>query len=126
MFRPGSYDSQPQVQPPPIFHWSPCQVLRLESLPTGLPSTMVFSASNMIWSSGPSENARHACLPVFRSYAVTWHCTPNSPPEMPIRTLSLTTSGAEVPVEPLLGSPFLTLHTTWPVLASSATRVVSA
>ena len=29
---------------------------------------------------------------------------------MPINTLSLITSGAEVPVEPLLGSPFLALE----------------
>ena len=54
------------------------------------------------------------------------HCTPNSPPETPTITLSLITNGADVPVSPFEGSPFLTDHTTCPVLASSATSVVSA
>jgi len=39
--------------------------------------------------------------------------------------LSLTTSGAEVPVAPCRDRPFFTVQTTCPVLASSATRVVS-
>jgi hypothetical protein len=52
--------------------------------------------------------------------------TPNSPPEMPTTTLSLKTMGDDVPVSPFAGSPFFTDHTTLPVLASSATRVVSA
>src|SRR5215475_4976609 len=45
---------------------------------------------------------------------------------MPTTTLSLNTIGDDVPVSPLAGSPFLTLQTTLPVLASSATSVVSA
>src|SRR5215467_8401574 len=122
----GSKEIQPQVQPPPVFHWSPCQVLRLESLPTGLPSAVVFSGSTSRWSSGPCEWARHARRPLFKSYAVTWQSTPNSPPEMPIRTLSLITIGADVPVSPFAGSPFFACQTTFPSLASSATSVVSA
>ena len=55
-----------------------------------------------------------------------WHCTPNSPPEMPTSTLSLITIGADVPVSPFAGSPFFTYQTTLPSLASSATSVVSA
>ena len=45
---------------------------------------------------------------------------------MPMMTLSLTTSGELVPVEPDFGSPLTAFHTTAPVLASSATTVVSA
>src|SRR6267154_1405532 len=45
---------------------------------------------------------------------------------MPVITLSLKTCGALVFVSPFLGSPFLTFHTSLPVLASSATSVVSA
>src|SRR5262249_395265 len=45
---------------------------------------------------------------------------------MPTITLSLITIGALVPVSPFFGSPFLTLHTTLPVFASSATNVLSA
>src|SRR6516162_10780652 len=45
---------------------------------------------------------------------------------MPTRTLSLITIGADVPVCPLPGSPFFTDQITLPVLASSATSVVSA
>ena len=41
--------------PPPIFHCSPFQVLSEESLPTGLPSDIVFSGSNSVSLSGPSE-----------------------------------------------------------------------
>src|SRR5439155_11506248 len=52
--------------------------------------------------------------------------SPNSPPEMPVITLSLKTCGALVLVSPFLGSPFLTFHSSLPVLASSATRLVSA
>ncbi len=40
---------------------------------------------------------------------------------MPTMTLSLTTIGADVIVSPFFGSPFLTLQTSLPVLASSAT-----
>ena len=76
--------------------------------------------------SGPAEFARQAIKPSFMLYAVTWPSTPNSPPELPIRTLSFTTSGAEVPVSPLVGSPSATLQTSLPVLASSATSLVSA
>src|SRR6185437_1513879 len=101
--------------PPPIFHWSPCQVLRLESLPTGLPSTVVFSGSTMISLSGPSEKAFHTCLPLLMSYAVMLHWTPNSPPEVPTSTLSLTTRGADVPVCPLEGSPFFADQSNFPV-----------
>src|SRR5262249_14365212 len=41
-------------------------------------------------------------------------------------TLSWNTIGADVPLSPLPGSPFLTDQTTLPVLASRATSVVSA
>ena len=60
------------------------------------------------------------------SYAITRPRTPNSPPEMPVSTLSLKTCGALVLVSPIFGLPFFTLHTTLPVFASSATSVVSA
>src|ERR1700687_481984 len=52
--------------------------------------------------------------------------TPYSPPEMPTMTLSLKIIGDDVPLSPLLGSPFFTDQTTLPVLASRATSVVSA
>ena len=52
--------------------------------------------------------------------------TPNSPPLMPVNTLSLMTCGALVLVSPFLGFPFLTDQTFLPVLASSATSSVSA
>src|SRR6266478_1841688 len=45
---------------------------------------------------------------------------------MPVITLSLKTCGALVLVPPALGSPFLIFHNSLPVLASSATRLVSA
>src|SRR6266436_7119575 len=45
---------------------------------------------------------------------------------MPTITLSLKIIGDDVPVSPLLGSPFFTDQTTLPVLASRATSVVSA
>ena len=45
---------------------------------------------------------------------------------MPTMTLSFTTIGAVVMVSPFFGSPFLTFQTSLPVLASSATTVVSA
>ena len=54
------------------------------------------------------------------------HCTPNSPPEMPTRTLSFTGRTVAVLVAPLPGSPFFTDQLTLPVLASSDTTVVSA
>src|SRR5882672_11782337 len=60
------------------------------------------------------------------SYATTRPRTPNSPPEIPVSTLSLNTCGALVLVSPFFGSPFLAVHTTLPVFASSATSVVSA
>src|SRR5439155_8770779 len=52
--------------------------------------------------------------------------TPHSPPLMPVITLSLNTCGALVLTAPSFGSPFFTLHTTLPVLASSATSMLSA
>src|SRR6185312_112728 len=126
----GSYEYQPQVGPPPSFHCSPCQLLSEESLPTGasLPSVqvMVLAGSNNKSLSGPVLHAVHAFLPVFRSYAIRRPRTPYSPPEMPVITLSLKTCGALVFVSPILGLPFLTAHTTLPVAASRATRVVSA
>ena len=60
------------------------------------------------------------------SYAVRLPRTPNSPPEMPTRTLSLTTIGALVPVSPIFGSPLTAFQTSSPVFMSRATRVVSA
>src|SRR5439155_23280781 len=45
---------------------------------------------------------------------------------MPTMTLSLKIIGDDVPVSPLLGSPFFTDQTNLPVLASRATSVVSA
>src|SRR6478735_2806912 len=45
---------------------------------------------------------------------------------MPVMTLSLKTCGALVLTAPSFGSPFFTVHTGLPVLASSATRVLSA
>jgi len=57
------------VQPPPIFHWSPCQVLMLESLlPTGLPSSGGLLGVDHDLVVGPSENARQTCLPLLRSW----------------------------------------------------------
>src|SRR6185437_14894583 len=126
----GSYEYQPHVGPPPSFHCCPCQLLSEESLPTGaiLPSVqvMVLAASNSKSLSGPVLHAVHTFFPLLRSYAIRRPRTPYSPPEIPVITLSLKTFGAFVFVSPILGLPFLTDHSTFPVAASSATRVVSA
>ncbi len=99
-------------------------------MPTGaiLPfvQVMVFAGSNNSSLSGPVLQAVHAFFPVFKSYAIKRPRTPYSPPEMPVITLSLKTWGALVLVSPIFGLPFLTAHTSLPVLASSATSVVSA
>ena len=60
------------------------------------------------------------------SYAARKPRTPHSPPEMPVITLSLKTCGALVLTAPTFGSPFFTDQITLPVLASSATSVLSA
>src|SRR5688572_33295955 len=87
---------------------------------------MVFLGSTSSSLSGPVLHAVHNCLPVFTSYAMRRPRTPNSPPEIPVSTLSLNTCGALVLVSPIFGSPFFAVQTTLPVLASSATSVVSA
>src|SRR6188508_2950779 len=87
---------------------------------------MVLFGSTSSSVSGPVLHAVHTFLPELTSYAISRPRTPNSPPEMPVITLSLNTCGALVFVSPIFGSPFLAVHTTLPVLASSATSVVSA
>jgi hypothetical protein len=71
--------------------------------------------------SGPVLYARQARRPVAASSAVSQPRTPNSPPLLPTRTLSFTTSGAIVMLSPLLMSPTATFHTSRPVAASTAT-----
>ena len=96
-------------------------------MPTGLPSSVVFCGSISISTVWPDSNrlAMPACRSLCRTPS-SWPRTANSPPEMPTNTLSLITIGADVPVSPFRGSPFFACHTTLPVLASSATSVVSA
>ncbi len=60
------------------------------------------------------------------SYALMKPRTPHSPPLMPVMTLSLKMCGALVLTAPSFGSPFFTDQITLPVLASSATSVLSA
>src|SRR5690606_7680609 len=107
------------VVPPPSFHCSPSQVLSEESLPTGanlpLVQVIVFCGSTRISLSGPVLHAVQTFLPVLASYAIRRPRTPNSPPEMPVMTLSLNTCGAFVFVSPIFGSPFFAVHTTLPV-----------
>src|SRR5579864_8794570 len=126
----GSYEYQPHVGPPPSFHCSPCQLLSEVSLPTGaifpLVQVMVFAGLNSSSLSGPVLHAVQAFLPVLRSYAMSRPRTPNSPPEMPVITLSLNTCGAFVLVSPIFGLPFCAVQTTSPVFAFSATSFVSA
>src|SRR5262249_44280174 len=101
-----------------------------ESLPTGaiLPfvQVIVLAGSMSRSLSGPMLQPVHTFLPSLMLYAITRPRTPNSPPEIPVSTLSLNTCGALVFVSPIFGSPFFTLHATLPVFASSATSVVSA
>src|SRR5439155_13022038 len=87
---------------------------------------IVLSGSISISLSGPVLYAFQTSLPVLMSYAVIRPRTPNSPPLIPVRTLSLKTCGALVAVSPIFGLPVLTFQTSLPLLASSATSVVSA
>src|SRR5690606_1259449 len=141
------------TEPPPCFHWSlrfvhsraawslarrlssqslsAHQVRSEESLPTGLPSDMVFSGSIRISSSGPVLNARQTSLPSLMLKAAIQQRTPNSAPEQPVNALSLTMCTALVLVSPAFGPkpisrPFSTFHTTLPSFALRATSVVSA
>jgi hypothetical protein len=51
-----------------------------------------------------------------------WPRTPNSAPDEPTMTMSLTTSGAMVALSPARTSPHTCSHTFCPLVASSATR----
>src|SRR5262245_24535779 len=77
-FNPGSYEPVSHIGLPPSFQLSPFHV----SLPN---------------SPGPgTEYQRHNRRPVAASYASRNPRAPNSPPVMPTRTLSFTTSGGLV------------------------------
>src|SRR4029078_11706868 len=75
--------------------------------------------------SGPVLYAVHSSLPLARSSALSQPRTPISPPELPTSTLPFTTSGAIVIVSPVLMSPTLVFHTSFPVAASTATTLLS-
>src|SRR6476469_10377043 len=70
--------------------------------------------------SGPVLNTFHAILPVPASSAASQPRTPNSPPALPTSTLPFTTSGAMVMLSPLLMSPSLVFHSSFPEFASTA------
>src|SRR3954470_23198867 len=76
--------------------------------------------------SGPVWYARQATAPVPASSAVSHPRTPISPPELPTSTFPFTTSGAIVIVSPMLMSPTLVFHTSFPVAASTATTLASS
>src|SRR4030095_8258646 len=59
-------------------------------------------------------------LPESVNSPVSHPRTPNSPPLLPTRTLSLTTSGAIVSDSPLLMSPSCVIHFGWPGAAATA------
>jgi hypothetical protein len=70
--------------------------------------------------SGPVLQARQAIFPVAASSAVSQPRTPISPPLLPTRTLSLTTSGAIVMVSPREMSPSRVRQSSRPLAASIA------
>src|SRR4051812_48020844 len=63
---------------------------------------------------------RHTRSPVSRLNASRWPRFPNSPPELPTMTMSLTTSGATVALSPARTSPYVWSQIFLPVAASSA------
>ena len=66
-----------QIEPPPVFHWSPFGHVSLPGSP-GAGTVNVFQT----------------CLPVSTSNAATKPRTPISPPDAPTITLPSATSGA--------------------------------
>src|SRR3954463_1989593 len=75
--------------------------------------------------SGPVLHARQSSRPVSASRAAMNPRTPISAPLFPTKTLFLTMSGAIVIVCPVLGSPLFVRQSSRPVLASTATVVLS-
>src|SRR3954469_17579175 len=63
---------------------------------------------------------RQTRSPVSSLNASVWPREPNSPPELPTMTMSLTTSGATVALSPARTSPYVWSQIFFPVAASSA------
>ena len=104
----GSYEPISQAVAPPNFHESPFHV----SLP-GSPGP------------GTVQN-RQTSLPVSWSRALRYPRAPYSPPPNPVITRFFTMVGGEVMTDPWVKSTTCVFHSSWPVLASSATMCPSS
>src|SRR3954447_15961379 len=104
MFRSGSNVLVTQQLPPPRCQASPSSGQVSDPGSPGLGTMYV----------------RHTRSPVSRLNASAWPRLPNSPPELPTMTMSLTTSGATVALSPARTSPYVWSQIFFPVAASSA------
>src|SRR3954447_15852002 len=104
MFRSGSNVLVTQQLPPPRCQASPSSGQVSDPGSPGLGTMYV----------------RHTRSPFSRLNASRWPRLPNSPPELPTMTMSLTISGATVALSPARTSPKVWSQTFLPVAASSA------